>query len=94
MVTKRFAFDVFDGYVVLTISLTDFMNRQDIGMIESRGSFGFLHETTDAFGILGEFGGQQFERDFALEQSVLRKINLAHPARAKLRNEHVMRNSL
>src|SRR5262245_29041013 len=76
----------------LSLDLPDLVNGQNIRMARSARRAGLLFETTDAFGVLRESRGQQFERDAASEIQILRKVDLSHPARAELGKDSVMRD--
>ena len=60
-------------------------------MIESRSRASFQHKTAHPLFILGEGGGKNFERDFAIEAGVFGQINLAHTARAQFGQDAVVR---
>jgi hypothetical protein len=66
-----------------TTNLTDFVNGDDVRMIERGSRFRLLHEAAHAFLVLPELRREQFERDLAVEPHVLGKINLAPPTCAE-----------
>ena len=63
------------------IMAADFVNRQDVRMVESGGGFGFLNETFDAALLGGDVVGEELERDWAAEFGVLSAVHLAHTSR-------------
>lgn len=65
----------------------DVVHGQDVGMVQRAGGAGFLLEATDAFGVLGDRGGQDLDRHFAPEAGVAGAIDLAHPAGADERQD-------
>jgi len=67
---------------VRRIRLSDFMDRDDVGVIEGRGRARFALETAHSIGMKGEMLRQQFERDLAIQSGVLSQVDLAHPALA------------
>ena len=56
-------------------------------MIQRRQHLSLAFETSHALGVIGERGGQNFQRDLASEIGVGRAINLTHPARAQGRDD-------
>ena len=77
---QRFAFDVFGGDVMHRIGVPDFVNRDDVRMIESGCGARLALEAADAFFIAREAGRQELQRHLAIEGFVLGEINLAHAA--------------
>jgi hypothetical protein len=51
---------------------------RDVGMIQRREDFRFALESREPFAIVGDVGGQDLDRDFALQLRVARAIHLAH----------------
>ena len=80
---QSLAFDVFGDEVIDALSLTDFMNRDDVRMIERRSSARFLLETQDAVAVGAEFRRQQFDSNLALQSRIVRQPNFAHAACAQ-----------
>ena len=58
-------------------------------MIERSEDLGFTLEAREAVGIEREFGGQDLQRDVAIEPGVARSIDLAHAAHAKQAGDFV-----
>ena len=63
----------------------DVVDDEDVGVIELGGGAGFLLEAREAFGIRGEAGVDDLDRDVTAEPRVPRPVNLAHAARAERR---------
>src|SRR5258705_12208405 len=63
-------------------------------MIERRGCSCLLNEATAGLIVCGETLGQQLQRDLASEPDVFGEIDLAHAARADLRNNAIVRQGL
>src|SRR6266404_2849224 len=61
-------------------------------MIQGRSRVSFLIKAIETIAILGEFFGQQLERDFAPELSVLCQIDFAHAAHTELFEDAITRN--
>src|SRR5215831_4585384 len=63
---------------------TDFMNRQNVRMIERRGGFCFLNKSLQSLGIRGQSGRQNLDRDGAIKFGIFGEEHLAHAAFANL----------
>ena len=79
-IAQRLSFDVLRGDEVTIGVFADFVNRQDVRMIERRGSTRFALKSAHPFFVVGESFGQKFECDFALQRGVFGEIDLAHSA--------------
>src|SRR6266542_631701 len=80
--TQCFAFDQFAGYVMSCVILTDFVNRQDIWMIEPNYGARFLLKPLQALRVASKARGQEFECGLATSGNVRSQIDFAHPAGA------------
>ena len=69
--------------------LFDTVDVRDVGMIERREDFRFALESREAFAIVGDIGGQDLDRHFALQLRIARAIDLAHAAGAELADDFV-----
>jgi hypothetical protein len=69
--------------------LPERVDRADIGMAQGRGAARFLLETRHAMRIVGELGGQDFQRNVAGETDLAGEIDLAHPTGADERQDFV-----
>ena len=65
------------------IDRADFVNRDDVRMIERGNGFGFLLKAAQAFGVEREFCRQNFQGDVTFEFSIARQIHFAHSALAQ-----------
>jgi hypothetical protein len=81
--TQGCAFDEFCGDKRSGVGLIDFVDRDDVGMVQARSGLGFLLEPLHAIGIGGRSIGQNLQRHFAIEPGVLRQIHLSHATRAQ-----------
>jgi hypothetical protein len=86
---QSLAFDVFGGDKMQIFFGAEFVNRQNIRMIERRSGFGLALETAQQILVFGRRFRQNLERDSAVEIIVERQINLAHPSFADLREDFV-----
>src|SRR3989441_8944223 len=80
---KRLAVDEFRGDEVKLIYLADFVNREDVRMIQSRGGAGFRLKAAQARFVGNEVSRQDLQSHLAVQPSILRQINLAHAARTE-----------
>ena len=74
---------------VSALTLTNFIDVRNVRMIERGGRLRLLSKTAHPVLIRSKLGGKNLQGDFAIEFSVLRQINLAHPARANFRADFV-----
>jgi len=58
----------------------EFIDGDDVRMVETRGGFGFLLETEQALGVSRKFGGENFDGDTTIQTRVNGVVDLAHPA--------------
>src|ERR1051325_8489024 len=70
----------------------DFVNSDDVRVIECGSSLRFPLETLQAIAVIDNFSRKNFERYFAIEPHVLSQINLAHSTRPDLAGNAVTRN--
>ncbi len=88
-VGERLAFEVLHHQVVDAVLLADVVEGADVGMVEGGGGAGLTLEARAAVGVLGEVRGQDLDGDGAVQARVARAVDLAHPARAKGREDLV-----
>ena len=72
------------------MEFADFIDGDDIGMIELGGRLRFSGESRPAIGILTKMKRKKLERDFAVELGVLGEIHLTHPTGPDLLDDPVM----
>ena len=75
--------DELGGDEVRAICLANFMDGDDVWMIERGSSLCFADKAAQSIFVIGILCGQQLERDFAIELRIAGKINLAHPTFAQ-----------
>ena len=91
---ERYAVDELHGDEGRPLVLADFVNRDDVGMVQRRSGASFLNEAAMPVGIGGGVGGKDFDRDPAAETGVNRAVNDAHsspsdfPFDAVVRDDH------
>src|SRR5262249_762952 len=68
----------------------NFVNRDDVWIVECRGGTCFSFETVYLCGILRELRWQDLDRDAAVEFQVIREINLTHASGSDLRDDLIM----
>src|SRR5262249_15785108 len=79
---QYFAFQQFGHNEWVALVIADVVHRQNVWVIERRGSESLLLEAEQSVGVLRKRGGQDFDGDFAVEPSVAGAPDFAHPARA------------
>jgi hypothetical protein len=62
-------------------------------MVESRSGPRLLLEAAQPVSVFGKRGGQNLDRDFAVEACVTRAVDFAHSARAELREDAIVGDS-
>ena len=77
-----------------TFVVLDVMNDADAGMIQLRGGAGLAHEAVERFAVIGQIVRDELQGDVAAEPRVLRLVNHAHAAAAKLPHNAVVGNCL
>ena len=80
---KGFAGDEFHRHIVARAVAAEFVDRDNVGMVERGGGFSFLLEAEQALGVGGECGGENFDGDAAFEARIDGVVDLAHAAGAK-----------
>ena len=91
LLAQGYAVNELHGDEVHAVALADLMDGRDVRMIERRRRLRFLNKTPHPVLIGGQVGRKNFQRNFPIEFRVLGQIHLAHPARADLRDDAVMR---
>ena len=85
MFTQRYAVDVFRRYKRTRLRLPKFINSENVWMIEIRDSARFLRKALQAILVFRNFSRHDLERHSPAQfRSILRQVNLAHPARPQL----------
>ena len=67
----------------------EIVDREDVGVIESRHGPGLPLEAGERVGVLGDRRGKHLDRDLAAEPLVARPVHFSHSARAKRREDFV-----
>ena len=75
------------------VSASDFVDSQDVRVVERGGGFGFLDETFDAALLGGDVVGEEFEGDWAAKFGVLCSVHLAHTACTYFGDDAITANS-
>ena len=93
-VLQRHAVEILHGDEVLTFALVNLEDHADVGMIQCRSSLCFALETGQSLRVLGDFIGQEFQGDEAMQLHVLGFVDHAHTAAAQLLNNAVVGDGL
>src|SRR5579872_5105601 len=80
---KGLAGDELHGDVVACAVAAEFVDRDDVWVVESGRGFGFLFKSKQAFDVSGECRGKNFDSDATLEAGVNGVVDLAHAADAE-----------
>src|ERR1700680_3631979 len=78
----------------LALTLINFINGADIGMIERRRHASFTAKTFQALRIVSYIFRQELQSHESAQASVFGLINNAHPAATKLLNNSIMSDGL
>ena len=74
--------------------LAEVVNRENVRVIQSARRPRFLLEALDAIRLVAHSGRKDLHRNVATENFVTRAVNDTHSARADLRHDAVVRESL
>ena len=83
------ALDEFHHEVVMPVGLGDVDRLDDVGMIEAGGGAGFLQESLDEDGVLGELAGEHLDGDDAVHADLVGAVDGAHAAARDLRAQMI-----
>src|SRR5205823_896365 len=81
---KLAAFDEFHAEVTRTIALTDFVNRNDLRMLQARGRFRFVPETFKMWRARPVAETDHFQRDRSIQAFLPGSVNHALSAASDL----------
>ena len=89
---QGFAFDILRRHERDAVGFADFINREDVRMIQARGGARLLQKAAAAFIVRHIFGRQDLERDLAVQLFIVRFIDRPHAARAERLKNAIMRD--
>src|SRR5215510_10147582 len=84
-----FPFDELGHNEAPPLDFADFIDSDDVRMVERRGRARFLLEAPHTFGVARELGGQQLDRNLAAQSSIVREPDFAHPAATQWRQDSI-----
>src|SRR2546425_12839146 len=90
---QSLAVNKLSGDETRTPSDADFINREDVRMIQSRGRPGFLNESLQTLLIRGQGFRKNLNRDRSIQLQVAGEIDLTHSALTNLRANFVTTKS-
>jgi hypothetical protein len=90
---QRLAVDELGADEMRVLELSDFIDSDDVGVIESRGCVRFLLEPAHPILVTGDIGEKKFESDLAAQPFVLCQVDFAHSARAQVGKYFVLPNA-
>ena len=90
---QRLPFDELHRDEVQVVRFADFVDVRDVRMIESGRRLRFANEPLHPITVRSHLGGQNLQRNFAIQLCILRQVNFAHSAFADLRADFVTAES-
>ena len=89
-----FAVDKLSGDELFGVDLVDFVDGENVWVVERRRCFGLLHKSSHAIAglIVDHVRRQNFQCDFAIEFGVVGEVNLTHATRTELGADFVAAN--
>jgi hypothetical protein len=87
---QRPAFDAFHGDEIDARIVTDFVDRDDVGVVQRARRLRFADQPSAAGGAFQSVGRQNLEGDHAIEARIQRLIDRPHAAGAQLRLDLVV----
>ena len=87
VVGERGPFNQLQHQCANTISVFKTVDSADVGMVQRRKHLRFALKASKPFRIIREEGGQNLERDIAIELGIPRPIHLTHSATAERRED-------
>ncbi|MDQ3800376.1 MAG: hypothetical protein M3384_13070 [Acidobacteriota bacterium] len=87
---KRFAFDIFGNDKMNFFRFADFVNSDDIRMIQRGSHFRLLNKAAHSFRALDYADGQYFQRHPPFETRIFSEKNLTHSARSDCRKNFII----
>jgi hypothetical protein len=76
------------------VGFTRIVNRDDVGVVQGRGGFGFLYEAQPVLGVGVSVGRQDLDGDQTIQVRVTGFVDFAHAALAQLLDDAVVRYGL
>ena len=93
-VFQRLAFQQFHRNVRRALELSDFVDRANVGVVDSGSGFGLMLEALDCRSVAGYLFRKELQSNFAFKLQVFGAIHHAHAAAAKPLDDAIMRNDL
>jgi hypothetical protein len=93
-VLQRHAVEILHGDEVLTLPLVNLEDHADIGVVQRRSGLCFALEAGMSLRVLGDFIGQEFQGDEAMQLHVLGFIDDTHPPAAEFFDDPVVGDGL
>ena len=76
---ERAPFHVRHGKIWTALVVTDFIDRDNVGMIQFRGRLGLALEARPAFLVVTQVRWKELQRDLPVKLGVLGQVHLTHP---------------
>ena len=91
---QGFAVDEFSGDELFGIDLVDFVDGENVWVVECRSRLSLLQKPSHAIAglVIDHIRRQNFQGDFAIEFGIVGEINFTHATRAKFGADFVAAN--
>src|SRR5512144_1513882 len=93
LLAQCFAVNEFHRYVAYASAFANVIDVCDVWMVECGSRFRLTNKPLHAIPMRCNVGGQNLQRNFAIQFRVLRQIHLTHSARAEFGHYAVVRKS-
>ena len=87
------ALDEFHGEIGAAVEFADFIDGDDVGMIEMRDRLGFDTKPAESVGVGGLVEQDHLEGDFAIQANLPRQVDDPHAAAGNLAKDFVIIDS-
>ena len=91
---QRFSLDELQHQKPHAIGLFEAVDGSDVRVVERRQQLGFAVEAGHSLGVLGKVLGKDLDGDIPIKVLIAGSIHVAHSARAKRFDDHVMTEGL
>ena len=91
---QRQAVEILHGDEVLTFALVNLEDHADVGVVQGRRGLCLALETGQSLRVLGDFIGQEFQGDEAMQLHVFGFVDDTHPSTTKFFDDAIVRDGL
>ncbi len=94
LVLQRQAVEKFHGNEGVAVLVVNLVDGADVGVIQRRSGLGFALEAGQGLRVFGDFIGQEFQGNKAMQLHVFGFIDHAHPAAAEFVDDAIVGDGL